>query len=549
MPYKAVIMAAGEGSRISYSKVIHKTLLPVGGQAVLSRIIQAFPVDIEIVIAVGYKAQQIKDYISLAHPDRNISYVEVDKWKGKGAGPGYSLLACKQKVQCSFIFTSADTLVTEPVPSPIQNWLGVSAAADTKDFLMAEVIDKRINKFYDKKEQYEITEEGGDLEAVLPNAFIGMAGVKDYKVFWSALEKNKNKLDQGELQVAQGLRVLVAEKMKPIRFTWHDTGSDRSFAETNVAMGGSRILVKDNEFIYFQKSRVIKFFADIDIVEKRVRRADMLSDYVPTPIDSCGNFYSYRLVLGKRLSDTTNNTALKDLLDECRRKLWREISLTNEESQAFYKTCNEFYELKTKRRINDFFDKTGIHDKEGFINGTSVAQVSELLAGIDWQKLSQGVPALWHGDFQPENIIITKRKKFVLLDWRHDFGGQVNYGDVYYDFAKFYHALIINAQIIRDKQFNVEVSDYEVQLNYLIKGNLFEYFDVFREFVNQNKWDWHRVELLGTLMYLNIAPLHHSPYNEFLFYFGKMMLNKLRVSDNLYIHSEQTAPISVVKVN
>ena len=36
-----------------------------------------------------------------------------------------------------------------------------------------------------------------------------------------------------------------------------------------------------------------------------------------------------------------------------------------------------------------------------------------------------------------------------------------------------------------------------------------------------------KVKILSALIYLNIAPLHGYPYNEFLFYYGKLNLIKL----------------------
>ena len=34
--------------------------------------------------------------------------------------------------------------------------------------------------------------------------------------------------------------------------------------------------------------------------------------------------------------------------------------------------------------------------------------------------------------------------KFILIDWREDFGENVEYGDLYYDIAKLYGGMILN---------------------------------------------------------------------------------------------------------
>ena len=94
MNYKVCILAAGAGTRAGVGDTINKALLPIGYTTVLTRIIEKFDKSIEIIIAGGFKADQIIDYISIAHGDRPIKVVVVDKWEGKGSGPGYSLFSC-----------------------------------------------------------------------------------------------------------------------------------------------------------------------------------------------------------------------------------------------------------------------------------------------------------------------------------------------------------------------------------------------------------------------------------------------------------------------
>ena len=44
---------------------------------------------------------------------------------------------------------------------------------------------------------------------------------------------------------------------------------------------------------------------------------------------------------------------------------------------------------------------------------------------------------------------------FRLLDWRQDFGSSLNYGDIYYDFAKLLHGMIVSHDIVLKNQFEV----------------------------------------------------------------------------------------------
>ena len=48
----------------------------------------------------------------------------------------------------------------------------------------------------------------------------------------------------------------------------------------------------------------------------------------------------------------------------------------------------------------------------------------------------------------------------------------------------------------------------------------------FHKYLITNGYDLNKVKLLSSLIYLNIAPLHDYPYNELLFYHGKLSLTK-----------------------
>ena len=77
-----VILAAGRGSRLgAYTDAINKALLPVNGKAVISHIIEKMPIESEIVVALGYQGQKVKDYCLMAHVDRNFIFVEVEDFE------------------------------------------------------------------------------------------------------------------------------------------------------------------------------------------------------------------------------------------------------------------------------------------------------------------------------------------------------------------------------------------------------------------------------------------------------------------------------------
>ncbi len=71
--------------------------------------------------------------------------------------------------------------------------------------------------------------------------------------------------------------------------------------------------------------------------------------------------------------------------------------------------------------------------------------------------MNTALPSHFHGDLQPENIIIGKDNKITLIDWRESFGGDIYIGDLYYDLAKLYHGLLINGKMVKDKKFSLQI--------------------------------------------------------------------------------------------
>ena len=154
MRYKIFISTAGIGSRVSSLTNINKALLPVKSEAVISRIINKFPKNIELVIAIGYQKNIIKDFLKIRFPKRKIKFVDIKKYKGLGSGPGFTLLQCRKYLQCPFIYSSTDTLVKEKIQLPSKNWIGISEVNETRKFLIVEKKSGSYS-FIDKKKNHK----------------------------------------------------------------------------------------------------------------------------------------------------------------------------------------------------------------------------------------------------------------------------------------------------------------------------------------------------------------------------------------------------------
>jgi NDP-sugar pyrophosphorylase family protein len=107
-----VILAAGRGTRMGrVGNSLHKCLTPLADKAIISHQIERMPEDARIIVAVGFRSSQVQEYITLAHPGLDVTYVEINGWDKPGNGPGDSLLQCRDAIgDDHLIFTSCDTL-------------------------------------------------------------------------------------------------------------------------------------------------------------------------------------------------------------------------------------------------------------------------------------------------------------------------------------------------------------------------------------------------------------------------------------------------------
>ena len=322
MNYKVCILAAGAGSKMGdLGKNMNIAILPLNFRATISYIIEKFPENIEIVVAVGHKKETVIDYLALAHPERKFTFVEIDKYIGQGTGPGYSLLCCKNYLQCPFIFFVSDTLVLEDIPLPDINWCGIAPVKETEPYCTVKIKNNLIYQFDDK------------IKCDNKYAFLGLAGVKDYEIFWNSLESGGETYKE-QIRDIHGFKALIERRLTPVSFTWFDAGSFDTYIETNKHFSGGEKhfdFSKNDEFLYFVNGKVIKFFADQEITKKRVERAKYLKGLCPNIEAHKGNFYSYKKIEGHTLYNSINSEIFRDFLHWSRDILWTKPEISEEE--------------------------------------------------------------------------------------------------------------------------------------------------------------------------------------------------------------------------
>lgn len=517
MGYKVLIPTAGTGSRLGgATKYLNKSLINIGNRPAISRIIEFFPTDTEFVIATGYKGELVKEFLSLAYPEKKIQFVDVLLYEGAGAGLGLTILSCKEYLQEPFIFCSCDTLVNEPIPMPDHNWMGYDHRDNVEQYRTLHVSDQ------DAVEG--ISEKGTNIS---PSAqpYIGLAGIYDWQLFWETMMSGgETAIVQGE---AYGMRALIPQGIEAHKFTWFDTGvkveleaTQKRFEEPNAP----NILEKENEAIWFLHNHVIKYSDNTRFISDRVQRAKILQGFVPKVIGHTTHMYCYDYTDGDVLSKCISQPVFDKLL-AFSEKFWVPRKLSEEDMKRFRQNCQKFYHDKTYERIGLFYRNFGKTDNAKFINDVEYPALEQMLAQVDWDYVADGFPGQFHGDYHFENIIYnSKEDMFKFLDWRQNFEDSLDIGDIYYDFAKLNHGLIVCHELIAKDLYSAAWDGDRITFDFVRKHRLVECERRFYQWLTQKGFDAIKVRLMTALIFLNIAALHHYPYVILLYGLGKQML-------------------------
>lgn len=514
--FKLCILAAGLGTRIKSYPNLHKGLLPLGNRPVISWILDSVPDNIEIVIATGHLSNQLRNYLKYIYPTRKFTFVEVDNYSKMGSGPGYSLLQCRRHLQCPFIFTSVDTVVDSPGfmhSSPEYDWVGVAEPDDSKRGVYEMVVKQEDNSII-------FSRSTGNM------AFTGIAGVKNYKKFWSRLATANS------TEVIAGINLLS----KPWEMKWLDTGNEISYS---AARDVYKDIVprKPNQALFIDNGKVVKFFSNPEVASKMYKRGSIIP-FTPDTDQVDQNMIGYTYIEGKLLSEILDTSLVHAIIIEILSALSNHHVLEAPvDQEELYVNCHLMYRVKTYSRIKPFIGSR--LDKLTSINGVKVTTVEEMMSKIDWNSInSAATPCICHGDLQPENIIVDLAedddglsvKKIYLIDWREGFGDSLLVGDIRYELTKLSHATLITGKAVNEDRFSMEIGSNFANIAIDVPSNMASlHRKIYREREYSSVGSRSRMNqgvLLG-LQYLSIASLYleeKPKYASFLFLLGKYIL-------------------------
>ena len=512
---KICILTAGKGSRMkSIQKNINKALLPIDSKPIISHIIESFSLEDEFVIGLGHLGKQVKDFLISAYPERVFHFVDVDNFDGYGNGPGYSLLCCKQKLQEPFHFLPCDMLFDHNLNDvPDKNWIGtkIISSKDSENFCNILIKNKKVVEIKDKQ---NCSDEYA--------RFTGFLHIEDYEQFWKSLENDETLID-GERQISNGLQgLLETSGLFAVDMEWSDMGNLTNYQNAKNNENDYNF-EKSDEFTFFVNNKIIKFFADTANVSNRVKRSKLKQNVFPIVQHDNENFFSYQLFEGETFYSCGTPELFRQLLDWLRSNLW---TTKNTAKKILMKSCQKFYYEKSLERLKSFKDSNPNYIFPKKINGVPVIPIPRLFEKIDWDMLYEGIPSFIHGDLQFDNIIYNEKlNKFILIDWRQDFAGEIEFGDLYYDIAKLYGGILLNYDYIKKGLFKVSQDNDDLNIDFKVRDNSSTYIEILEEFIESNEMNKKIVLFLVGLIYINMAPLHHKPFNFLLIGLGTKILN------------------------
>jgi NDP-sugar pyrophosphorylase family protein len=507
MSETVIIPTAGTGSRMgNYTKNLNKALLPYKDKPVLAHIIDNFPTDTRFIIPLGYLKEQIIDFCRVAYNDRNIEFVEIDDWSGEKSGTGYTLLQCKDLINSAFWYVPCDTYFDQPVVDLVRN----------KDCYFVKTVpeqDTHLYTMFDQNNSFYIHDiKFKETTPATWRAFTGLMYINDYATFFTDLEQSKSNEFIGIIKLGSDTATLN---------TWLDFGSPKIY-QTELSKSQKFDFTKKDEVTYICNNRVVKWWLDSTVAEKKYKKTLANPQVCPPNCVYSGNYMAYDFWPGKTLYEFNNPVAFTELLYWLDTQVWMPVTADiSTEAMEFYKT-------KSLGRINKFLEKYPNLPTIEYVDGVRVKDYSYYLEKIDWDYFARTAkPGFVHGDLQFDNVIINSAGEFKIIDWRHEFAGIVEYGDIYYDLAKLAGGLIINYANIKNHNFNVEVDGNSVTLSIPNVDHIEVYQKKLKQYIEASNLDYEKVQQLVPIIFWNMSPLHTAPFDIFLWYLGIKLFQEL----------------------
>ena len=427
--------------------------------------------------------------------------------------PCHSLQCCKNKLLKPFYFTSCDSICTPPFEKHNENWIGIKKINATMCSQYSTVIMKKglVQTLINKK-------QSNSNECF---AFTGLAFIKNYDVFWEGIENAKYDSKTKEREVLDGFQNLADKSsLAAYHVDWLDAGDPHIYREATQNQK-EYDFSKENEVIYIHSNKIIKWFKHKDKIMCLKKRADLKPRFFPKNIRMGEEFISYKKACGDVFYQNYSSSRFIDILNELKKYFWTHGDTSQKQKDQF---LEEFYYIKTIKRF--YLLKKKVRESNQILPDIKFLDAN--LKTLPWEELKLEETHFIHGDLQFDNIIFDPQSNlFTLIDWRDQFSGLLDIGDIYYDLAKMKGGIILNYYLIKKGCFQFYQNDSNIWYHlpkYRFKEDA---LSIFNQFIDKYRFNHRKINLLVGIIYLNMAPLHHPPFDLILIKEAAHLLRKL----------------------
>lgn len=478
-------------SNIAYQNGISPALIPLNYKPLILYILDKIPNDVEIVFCYNHNSDIVRQIVEIVSHGRNIRFIET---KNHIINFSSTLNACKEFLNCPFIYINSAVLPKITLSKPSEDWI------------YYPIKDNSI--FYNLHKEYGLL----------------MGGVRNPEKFWQVFNfKNTEK----EL-----LYSLVANNFTIKSF-------DSMLDLENMQLYEDK-LKKTNLFeisqgiTYLYNNRVIKLSVHKEKIQKQICRNDLLSGLTPKITNKNKNYFVHEWVQGETLEKYCNSEILRRFLSWATTCLWIPVQITNKEYTYFIEKCKQLYLLQTKKAIIELSKVNQDINTTKKINGVWVPAYEFLRNKIPWERWISGKPSRIHGDLHLGNIIYNyNQHTFHLIDWTSDFEGIVEYGDIYFDLVILNISLIMPTHLVREKRFHYYKRGNEIVARIDLDKKHTTLLKTFISFLEKNKICYHKINSLSALRIIQRSVFHSNPKRDFMMYFGLyQLLRTLNLAEN-----------------
>lgn len=498
-----IIPTAGLGSRMgNLTEFLNKALLPYKNKPVLSHIIDQFPLHTKFIIPVGYKSEQVIDFCNLVYPERDIEFIHIPNYTESYTGPGYTMKYCLDAINSPFYYIPCDTYFDKTFDNNYDTdvYFVKHVGQENNFHYTTFLVENNLIQDYKFKEHTD-------------NNWVAFTGVMYIKNFAKFKQRLKN------LETPEIIDTIPKQSNILDLDSWIDFGNLEIYNSEQNKLGYD--FSKTDEITYICNNKVVKYWKKAGIASKKYEKSQSNTAVYPDNVKYTNNWLSYDYFTGTTFYEHNDKSSFDSLLEWLDKDVWIH-SDTNlqKESHTFYKT-------KTLERINLFLQKYKDLPTITHINGIEVKPYRYYIDNIDYDLLCNEVLSGYtHGDLQFDNIIISENS-YKVIDWRQEFGGNILYGDIYYDLAKMYGGLIIDYSKVKQNQFGIKQEGTSVYLDIPYTDD-FEYYQTkIVEYIKNKGYNINKVKMLIPVIYWNMSPLHTAPFDMFLWYLGILMFQNL----------------------